>query len=152
VRKLASRARRNVQAARPRFPVERDVGQRLAEAFYIAAISGDTTTLRSILARDVVIHSDGGGKIHAFPNPIFGLEKVLRLYEGLLRKLKGRGEFIRLTRIDGLPGYISRERDGVLQTTAFAIEDGRIAEVFITRNPEKLRHVAKLIEPLSRPH
>lgn len=152
VRQLASRARRNVQAARPRFPVERDEGQRLAEAFFAAATSGDTTTLRSILAQDVVIRTDGGGKIHAFRNPIDGLEKVLRLYAGLMRKLKGPGEFIQSTRISGLPGYISRERDGVLQTTAFVIEDGRIAEVFITRNPEKLRHVAKLLESRPLPH
>ncbi|KAB0266284.1 hypothetical protein FEZ63_14460 [Microvirga brassicacearum] len=47
--------------------------------------------------------------------------------------------------IDGLPGYISRERGGVLQTTAFAIEDGRITGVYITRNPDKLRNVSRLL-------
>ena len=90
-----------------------------------------------------MIRSDGGGKAHAFLNPIEGLERVLRLYEGLSRKFGAMpAELIRPIWIDGLPGYLSRERDGVLQTTALEIEDGRIVAVYITRNPEKLERVA----------
>ena len=145
VRQLAVRARRNVQADRPRYPVARDEGERLARAFFAAANSGDVGALRAILARDVVVRSDGGGKVLAFLNPISGLERVLRLYAGLSRKLKTPGRFIRTTRVDGLPGYISEERDGVLQTTAFVIENSLIREVYITRNPDKLVHVAKML-------
>ena len=64
---------------------------------------------------------------------------------GVRRKLKARGRLIRVTLIDGLPGYISEERDGVLQTTAFVIEDGLIRQVMITRNPDKLALVARLV-------
>ncbi|HEX7790628.1 MAG TPA: sigma-70 family RNA polymerase sigma factor [Afipia sp.] len=144
VRQLAARARKHVQDSRPRFPVARDEGSRIAEAFFIATRSGDTNALRAILAQNVVIRSDGGGKVHAFLNPIVGLERVLRLYEGLTRK-PGRkdADMFEPMQIGGLPGYVSFERDGVFQTTAFAIEDSKITEIYITRNPDKLRHVAE---------
>jgi RNA polymerase sigma-70 factor (ECF subfamily) len=146
VRQLAARARKHVQEQRPRFSVARDEGSRIAEAFFIATRSGDTNALRSILAQNVVVRSDGGGKVHAFLNPIEGLARVLRLYEGLIRKLgMKRDGFFRPMRIDGLPGYASYERDDVFQTTAFAIEDGKITEIYITRNPDKLRHVVEAL-------
>jgi hypothetical protein len=146
VRQLAARARKHVQDSRPRFPVARDEGSRIAEAFFVATRSGDANALRAILAQNVVVRSDGGGKVHAFLNPIAGLERVLRLYEGLSRKLGiKRDGFFRPIQIDGLPGYVSYERDDVFQTTAFAIEDGKITEIYITRNPEKLRHVAEAL-------
>ncbi|KMO34950.1 RNA polymerase sigma factor SigJ [Methylobacterium variabile] len=144
VRQLAARARRNVRAARLRYPVAPEEGRRLAQAFFAATTSGDLATLRTILADTVVVRADGGGKVQAFRNPIVGIERVLRLYAGLHRKLTRPGLMLRTVTIDGLPGYLSRERDGVLQTTAFAIEAGRIAGVFITRNPDKLGRVAPL--------
>ncbi|MCR6737115.1 MAG: sigma-70 family RNA polymerase sigma factor [Afipia sp.] len=144
VRQLAARARKHVQDSRPRYTVARDEGSRIAEAFFIASRSGDTNALRAILAQNVVIRSDGGGKVIAFRNPIIGLERALRLYQGLTRKLRMRpaADLFQPMRIDGLPGYVSYERDNVFQTTAFAIEDGKITEIYITRNPDKLRHVA----------
>lgn len=146
VRQLAVRARKHVQDARPRYPVERQEGKRIAQAFFMASTSGDLEALRNMLAQNVVLQSDGGGKVLAFLNPIHGLQKVLRLYDGLYRKLTaGPAEHIEWTWIDGLPGYISRERDGVLQTTALSIEDGRIAAIYITRNPDKLSQIAKAL-------
>lgn len=149
VRQLAARARKHVQDARPRYAVARDEGSRIAEAFFVASRSGDTNALRSILAQNVVVRSDGGGKVIAFLNPIAGLERVLRLYAGLTRKLAGKPSphLFRPMRINGLPGYVSYERDNVLQTTALAIEDGKITEIYITRNPEKLRRVVEAEHP-----
>ena len=144
VRQLAVRARQHVKEARPRFPVAREEGDRMALVFFQAATSGDLGALRGLLAETVVVESDGGGKVIAFLNPVIGLERVLRLFAGLSRKLTARRtELIRLEWIDGLPGYISRGGDGVLQTTALAIEDGRIEAIYITRNPEKLVRVAR---------
>jgi RNA polymerase sigma-70 factor (ECF subfamily) len=146
VRQLAVRARRNVQAARPRFPVEREEGERIARAFFAAANSGDTVALRTILARNAVLHSDGGGKVLAFINPITGLDRLLRMFEGVRRKWgQDWAQMLEPVWIDGLPGYVSRERGDVLQTTALAIEDGRIIAIYITRNPDKLRHVAQAL-------
>lgn len=147
VRQLASRARRHVREARPRYPVDREEGDRIARAFFAASSTGNLEGLRSMLAHDVVLKSDGGGKVIAFLNPIVGAERVLRLFGGLYRKLiSQQAEFIRPMWIDGLPGYVSRERDNVLQTTALAVEDGRIAAIYITRNPDKLGHIAQALD------
>jgi RNA polymerase sigma-70 factor (ECF subfamily) len=155
VRQLAVRARRNVQAARPRFPVEREEGERIARAFFVASNSGDTATLRTLLAENAVLRSDGGGKVLAFINPITGLDRLLRLYETVRSKWgEGSAQMIEPIWIDGLPGYVSRERGGVLQTTALAIEGGRITAIYITRNPDKLQHIAQALaakpDPSSR--
>jgi hypothetical protein len=74
--------------------------------------------------------------------PIVGLDHVLRMYGGLYGKLgPDWTQFIRPAWIDGLPGYVSRERGAILQTTAFAIENGTIRAVYMMRNPDKLTHV-----------
>ena len=139
VRRLASRARKHVQEAKPRYPVARDEGDRIAQAFFSAAHTGEVAALGLLLADDVVVHSDGGGKVFAFINPIVGKDRVTRMYEGLFHKYgHGWTEMIEPVWIDGLPGYISRERGSLLQTTALAIEAGRITNVYLTRNPEKL--------------
>lgn len=152
VRQLAVRARRNVQAARPRFPVEREEGERIARAFFAASTSGDTATLRTLLAENAVLRSDGGGKVLAFINPIAGLDRLLRMFEGVHRKWgAGWAQMIEPVWIDGLPGYVSRERGDILQTTALATEDGRITAIYITRNPDKLRHVAEALAAMPDP-
>ena len=143
VRQLAVRARKHVREAGPRYQVEKDEGDRIAWAFFAASSNGDVDGLRAMLAETVVVKTDGGGKVPAFINPIVGLDRVLRLFSGLHRKLNVQPEFIRPLWIDGLPGYVSRERDHVLQTTALAVEDGRIVAIYITRNPDKLGHIRK---------
>lgn len=147
VRQLAARARKHVRDGRPRYDVSREEGERIAQAFFTASTQGDLAALRSLLAENVVILSDGGGKVLAFRNPIIGLERVLRLFAGLHRKFAARplGDFRRVW-IDGLPGYISQGRGDVLQTTALEIEDGRITAIYITRNPDKLGHIAGLLD------
>lgn len=142
VRQLAVRARHHVQAARPRFPVAPEEGERIARAFFAAATSGDVSGLRRLLAEDVVLRADGGGKVLAFLNPIAGVERLARLFAGIRRKWgPDWAVLVAPAWIDGLPGYVSLERGAVLQTTAFAIEAGRITAIYITRNPDKLTHV-----------
>lgn len=146
VRQLAVRARRHVREARPRYPVDRDEGERLVTAFFEAARSGDTDRLRAMLAEDVSVHSDGGGKVFAFPNPIIGLENVLRLYEGLTRKYgAGAFEMVAPMRIGGLPGYASLEHGTLLQATAIELDKGRITAIYVTRNPDKMRSVSRAL-------
>lgn len=139
VRQLAARARKHVQEARPRYPVSREEGDRIARAFYSASNQGNIEGLRALLAEAVVLKADGGGKAHAWLRPIVGLDHVVRLFEGLYRKLTREPPvLVEWVWIDGLPGYVSYERDGALQTTALEIEEGRIISIFITRNPDKL--------------
>lgn len=143
VRQLAVRARRHVRAAKPRYPVGREEGDRIAMAFFNASASGDVAALQSMLADAVVLHSDGGGRVHAWRNPIVGQGRILRLFAGLRRKQVARAPvLVRPVWIDGLPGYLSRERDDVLQTTALDIEDGRVVGIYIIRNPDKLGRLA----------
>lgn len=142
VRQLAARARKHVQAARPRYRVEPAEADRIAQAFFVASRDGDLQALQTMLAEDVVIHSDGGGRVLAFRNPIRGLARVLRLYAGLRRKFTEPPILLRPLVIDGLPGYASIDRGRILQTTALELRDGRIAGIYIVRNPDKLRHVA----------
>ena len=146
VRQLAVRARKHVGAAWPRFPAVRVEGERMAMSFFEASASGDLAALRSLLAEAVVLRSDGGGRVLTALNPIVGVERVLRLFDGLHRKLVGRqAVLVRPVWIDGLPGYVSLERDGVPQTTALAIEDGRIIGIYITRNPDKLGQIEPIL-------
>lgn len=156
-RQLAVRARRHVQSARPRYPVEREEGDRIARAFFAASTSGDVAALQAMLAETVVLRADGGGKVSAFLKPIVGPARILRLFKGLRRKLGSEwATMIEPAWIDGLPGYISRERGEILQTTALAIENGQITSIYITRNPDKLRHIAQRLLPVqngqTRPH
>ncbi len=138
VRQLASRARRHVQADRPRHPLSKTEGEAIAVAFFEASRAGDATVLGQLLAEHVSIRSDGGGKVRAFPNVIEGSDRTLRLLLGLARKLGDKITLLRPVWIDGLPGFLSRV-DGTLQSTALEIEDGRVVAIYITRNPEKLR-------------
>lgn len=146
VRQLATRARRHVQQARPRYAVAPGEAERITHAFFAAARDGDVGALQTMLADDVILHSDGGGRVIAFHNPIRGIARMLRLFAGLARKYADRPRLLRPVTIDGLPGYVSLERGALLQTTALDIRDGRIAAIYIIRNPDKLRHVAALLE------
>ncbi|SRR5579885_706592 len=141
-RQLASRARIHVREARPRFQVEKQRGLELANAFFTASRDGDMTALGAMLAADVSFHSDGGGKRTAARQPIFGFDRVIKLHEGLAALFKRHGsQLVRTGFVNGLPGFVTREADGELQTTALQIEDGKIAAIYVVRNPDKLRHL-----------
>jgi RNA polymerase sigma-70 factor (ECF subfamily) len=139
-RQLASRAREHVRNARPRFQLEKQRGLALAEAFFTASHTGDMKALSMMLATDVSVHADGGGKRPAAMEPILGFDAVMKLFERfatLLRETK----FVRAAFINGLPGFVTLEADGELQTTALDIKDGKITAIYVMRNPDKLRHL-----------
>jgi RNA polymerase sigma-70 factor (ECF subfamily) len=141
-RQLASRARTHVRASRPRFPVAKERGLQIAAAFYAASRSGDMAGLRSLLADDIVVRADGGGKVRAALRAVAGIEDVMKLQSGLARTFAEHGSrLVRYGFINGLPGFVTVEGGGTLQTTALQVEDGRIAAIYVTRNPDKLRHL-----------
>ena len=141
-RQLAARARGHVREARPRFKVEKDRGLEIAEAFFAASRSGDMAALGAMLAADVTVHADGGGKRPAAMEPIVGLDHVLQTHKALAARFRKRGStLVRTAFINGLPGFVTRESDGELQTTALEIEDGKVAAIYVMRNPDKLRHL-----------
>lgn len=141
-RQLAARARAHVREARPRFQVERRRGLELAEAFFQASRSGDMKALGAMLAADVSVHADGGGKRPAAMEPIRGFEAVMKVHEQLARLFQESGsELVRIAFVNGLPGFVTREADGELQTTALDIEDGKVSAIYVVRNPDKLRRL-----------
>ncbi|RIA45782.1 RNA polymerase sigma-70 factor (ECF subfamily) [Hephaestia caeni] len=143
-RQLAARARAHVRAERPRYPVERAHGQEIAAAFLTASRAGDTDALRELLAADVTFYSDGGGKRPAVARVMRGLSEVVRSLAAIARLLAGKpAQIVRTGLVNGLPGFVTREHDGLLQTTALLIEDGRIAAIYVMRNPDKLAHLER---------
>jgi len=141
-RQLASRARDHVREARPRFAVDKQRGIDIASAFFAASRSGDMTALGALLAADVSIHSDGGGKRNAAPDVILGQDHVIKLHKGLAVLYGKHGsQLVRTVFINGLPGFVTMEADGEYQTTAFDIEDGAIKAIYVMRNPDKLKHL-----------
>lgn len=140
-RQLASRARSHVRVDRPRFEVPKEQGLELAEAFFAASRSGDIGGLRAMLAQDVAQYSDGGGKRPAATVPVFGIDGVTRLWESLVKLFsRSNSSIVRYTYINGLPGFVSMESDGV-QTTALDIRDGKIVGIYVVRNPDKLARI-----------
>lgn len=141
-RQLASRAREHVRSAKPRFPVSTDHGMEIAKAFFDASRTGEVQPLQSLLAADVVLYSDGGGKRIAARNPVYGCVNVAKFFAGIARKTAHEPvPTLHDAIIDGLPGVISVVNGEVVQTTAFEISDGKITAIFAVRNPDKLRHV-----------
>jgi len=111
--------------------------------------------LRHLLAENVVLRTDGGGHKPSARRPVLGLDHVSRFFAGIAGKARRAGRPLTVwqqpLRINGMPGFASVEADGTLQTTALEIADGRIAAIYIMRNPEKLEHIAALV-PESVPY
>lgn len=143
-RQLAARARTHVRSERPRYELDKARGLELAAAFFKASRGGEMDQLQALLAQDVSVHSDGGGKRPAGYLPIFGIDNVMKLHRSLARLLeKGPSELVSYGFINGLPGFVTREADGILQTTALLVVEGEVHAIYVMRNPDKLGHLGE---------
>jgi len=141
-RQLAARARIHVREARPRFQLDKQHGLELAEAFFTASRNGDMKALAAMLAADVSVHADGGGKRSAAIEPVVGFDAVMQLHQYLAAQFRDNASrLVRAGFINGLPGFVTVEADGELQVTALDIEDGKVTAIYVVRNPDKLRHL-----------
>jgi RNA polymerase sigma-70 factor (ECF subfamily) len=141
-RQLAARARAHVRDARPRYKLEKQRGLEIANAFFEASRSGDMAALGAMLAADVGMWADGGGKRPAAAIPILGKALVMKVHRSVAVLLRKYGStLVHTGLINGLPGFVTREADGELQTTALEIEDGKVAGIYVMRNPDKLKHM-----------
>ena len=138
MRQLAARARRHVHEGRPRFAASRAEHEQAVQAFGAACAAGDLEALLGVLDPDVVWRSDGGGRVSAFREPQHGAAQVARVAIGFARRAP---RSIELTTVNGAPGVVLRDADGILTVMAFAVEGGRITAIDSIRNPDKLRHV-----------
>jgi RNA polymerase sigma-70 factor, ECF subfamily len=151
-RQLVARARRRLEAEDARYSVTREQHAALTERFVRAATQGDVAALVELLAADAAAYTDGGGKARAASKPINGAEKVARFMATIARpertaELAGFAP----AELNGAPGYVALDAEGrPISTLTLALDaDGRIAEVLIVVNPEKLAAVRSPPPPTS---
>jgi RNA polymerase sigma-70 factor, ECF subfamily len=142
-RQIAVRARRQVEAKKPRFEPSRRRREELARRFFDAIGDGDLEGLTRMLAADSVSYSDGGGKASAFPHPMHGRERIVRV---LLRfgewRVQLGAERMRLAEVNGQPGALFLSRDGrAVLVVSVDIAEGLVQTIRAVSNPEKLRHL-----------
>ncbi|VXC08784.1 RNA polymerase sigma-70 factor [Massilia sp. 9I] len=136
-RQLVHRASERVRLETPRFQVAKDVHRRLLERFQFAASRGDGAALRELLAEDVAIVADGGGKVASFMKILRGAARIANLYKAVYLRNAPRLEY-RMAQVNGEPGLL-RYVDGQLESAQAFVTDGeRIVAIYAMRNPDKL--------------
>jgi RNA polymerase sigma-70 factor (ECF subfamily) len=146
-RQLAVRARRHMEAGRPRFDADRREREELATRFFDAIREGDVEGLRELLAADVQLVSDSGGKAPQWGKGAFGAENVARLLGAFVPWLDHIEVAIERHELNGQPGAIFRDREGlVLNTWTVDVLDGRIQAIRTVLNPDKLGHVGPVAD------
>jgi RNA polymerase sigma-70 factor (ECF subfamily) len=151
-RKLVSRARERVRADRPRHNATAEQHRELIAKFSAAVLAQDQDRLMSLFAPDIVFYSDGGGRVSAALNPVYGADHVARLVVGLARKgLTDPNPEIRPSEINGQFALAIREFGTVHSLTTIEAEDGRITAVYVIRNPDKLARMAQSISGETSP-
>ena len=143
-RQLAVRARRHMEEGRPRFEADRREREELAARFFDALREGDVHGLQELLAADVELTGDGGGKAPALARSVFGADKVARVLAANFPLLTQLGLALERVDLNGQPGAIVRDRDQqVLNTMTVDVLDGRIQAIRLVANPDKLGHVGR---------
>ncbi|WSG18909.1 RNA polymerase sigma-70 factor [Nonomuraea sp. NBC_01738] len=146
-RQLAVRARRHMAAGSPRFEAARKEREELASRFFDALREGDVAGLRNLLAADVSMVGDGGGKAPQLANAISGAHHVARVLASVFPRMALVGITNEPHEVNGQPGAIFRDRDGkVLHTLALDVLDGQIQMIRAVINPDKLGHMGPVAD------
>jgi RNA polymerase sigma-70 factor (ECF subfamily) len=146
-RQLAVRARRHMEVGRPRFEADRREREELAARFFDALRDGDVDGLRELLAADVQMVGDGGGKAPALPKSVIGADNVARLLASIFPVLAKIDARVEQREVNGQPGAIVHDRDGeVVGTLTLDTLDGQIQTIRTVANPDKLGHVGPVAD------
>jgi RNA polymerase sigma-70 factor (ECF subfamily) len=146
-RQLASRARRMMEDGRPRFDVDRREREELASRFLDAFTAGNVDALRDLLAADVAVYGDGGGKAPQWMRVVRGADNVARMFGGLGQRFAGAGLTVEAREVNGQPGAVFRDPEGrVINVLSVDVLDGRIQVIRSVINPDKLRHVGPVAD------
>jgi RNA polymerase sigma-70 factor (ECF subfamily) len=146
-RQLATRARRHLEESRRRFDASREEQQELAEKFFTAVSHGDVDQLVDMLAADVVVYGDGGGKAPQWMVPIAGVDKVSRLLAAVGRQMRELGLRMRLRKINGQPGALVLDPDEkIANVFVLDVADGAVQTVRSVINPDKLHHLGPVAD------
>ncbi len=144
VRQLATRARRHVEQGRPRFQTTREQRDELVRRFFAAAEQGDLAGLESVLAHDVELTADGGGKVPALGRSVRGRNRVARTLTDYWGRVVARlpGTSLRLVEVNGGPGVLYLDaQERLLAVVALEIAGGQISGIRSIVNPDKLSHL-----------
>lgn len=139
-RQLYSRAKKHIQAGRPRFTPSPQEQQQLVGSLLAAMQAGDSDTFAALLAEDVELRSDGGGKASAATHPLVGRATVMRFVLGLYHKRPPKTT-VEFAEVNGEPALVVRVAGKVDNVICFEIDGANISAIRIVRNPEKLRHL-----------
>jgi RNA polymerase sigma-70 factor (TIGR02957 family) len=146
VRQLAHRAREHVQARRPRFEVDSGQQREVTQRFLAAAMGGDLHELMALLAPDVVMISDGGGKAQAALRPIIGAAKVARFLVGISDRpymgIEPDDLIVQMVAINGSTGLLVMGLGQVIAAATAVVADGRVTAIQLVANPDKLRAIS----------
>ena len=146
-RQLLVRARRHMDDGRPRFDAERKEREELAARFFDALREGDVADLQALLAADVLVVGDSGGKAPRLARTVTGAANVARLIAAIFPPMIQVGVTFEPHEVNGQPGAVFRTRDGeVLHTMALDVVDGRILTIRSVINPDKLGHVGPVAD------
>ncbi|MGH2852457.1 MAG: RNA polymerase sigma-70 factor [Solirubrobacteraceae bacterium] len=148
VRQLAVRARRAIEEGRPRFETSREQRTELAHRFFAAAREGDLAQLEALLAGDVVLHGDGGGKAPALARPVEGRARVARTLLAWVRAgARIAGAVIREVTVNGEPGAMLLDGEGrVISVIGLEISGGQVRSLRSIVNPDKLAHLGEVAD------
>jgi RNA polymerase sigma-70 factor (TIGR02957 family) len=150
VRQLTARARRHVEEQKPRYEPSEELRNELAQRFISAAREGELGELESLLAEDVVLHGDGGGKAPAIARPLDGRKRVAKVLATWARTGERAGGFeLQPVQVNGQPGALAVDavEQKPLGVLVLDIADGRIQAINSVVNPDKLRHLGPLADP-----
>jgi RNA polymerase sigma-70 factor (ECF subfamily) len=146
-RQLARRARRHIAAEKPRFERSKRERNELAARFFAAMTEGDVDGLVTMLADDVVVYGDGGGKAPQWSRPIVGPQRVANLFARLGRQMRSLTITVELRDVNGQPGAVLRTREGeLISVFALDIAAGVVQTVRSVINPDKLRHIGPVAD------
>jgi RNA polymerase sigma-70 factor, ECF subfamily len=146
-RQLAVRARRHVDEQKPRFEASREERERLAARFFEAVTDGNLDALVEMLAADVVVYGDGGGKVPSWPRPIVGRDRVSRLFAGLGRQMAGLGITLQPHEVNGQPGALVLDaEERITNVFSLDIADGAVQTIRSVINPDKLAHLGPVAD------
>jgi RNA polymerase sigma-70 factor, ECF subfamily len=148
-RQIFTRAKRHIDAGKPRFEASREKRDELAELFFAACQGGNLDDLVHLLADDAVFYGDGGGKAPAAGHPVRGRDRVARLLHGLFTKGKVIGGRVRRVEVNGQPGAMFLDKqDQLIGVMELDIVDGAVQSVRTVVNPDKLQHLGPLSDVL----
>lgn len=141
-RQMVSRARRRIHDGRPRFQATIEETRQITKQFAQACLEGDMAGLLALLAEDVVEYSDGGGNVPSATRPVYGADKVARLLLGILKRAPADTS-LSFGFVNNQPALLGYVGDQLFNTVLLDVQNGRIQNIYIVTNPDKLSHIRR---------